>query len=116
MITDPHADKYTDRFHTYTEDEITFLNSDDGYLVDEDQDMNYDYSFGYPDFNFKEFRSNMVLRWEYVPGSTLFLVWSQGRTGYASNGEFSPGDDLGDLFDVKPHDIFLIKFSYRFGL
>jgi hypothetical protein len=116
MITDPHADKYSDRFHVYMEDQITFLSKDDGYEVDEDQDMNSDYSIGFPDFNFREFRSNMVLRWEYIPGSTFYLVWSQGRTGYESDGQFALGDDLGDLFDVNPHNIFLVMFSYRFGL
>lgn len=116
MITDPHADNYTDRYHVYTEDQITFLNKDDGYEVDEDQDMNADYSIDFSDFNFREFRSNMVLRWEYIPGSTLYFVWSQGRTGYEQTGQFALGDDLGDLFDVHPHNIFLVKFSYRFGL
>ncbi len=116
MITDPHADAFSDRFHTYTDTEITFLNPDDGYLVDEDQDMNYDYGFGYPDFNFRQFRSNMVLRWEYVPGSTLYLVWSQGRTDSVADGEFHLGQNLEDLFDVRPHNIFLLKFSYRFKL
>ena len=116
MITDPRADAYNDRFHTYTEEEITFLNADDGYVVDENQDMNYDYGFEYPDFNFKQFRSNMVLRWEYIPGSTLYLVWSQGRTGYVADGQFRLGENIEELFDVRPHNIFLVKLSYRFRL
>ncbi len=116
MITDPHADAFSDRFHTYTDEEITLLNPDDGYLVDEDGDMNYDYGFEYPDFNFKQFRSNMVLRWEYIPGSTLFLVWSQGRTGYVADGQFRLGENIEQLFDVRPHNIYLVKLSYRFGL
>ena len=69
-----------------------------------------------PDFNVKEFKSNFVARWEYKPGSTLFIVWSQGRNGYDPNGEFDLGRDMNDLFDVQPHNIFLIKFSYRFVL
>jgi len=116
MITDPHADAYRDRFHTYTEEEITLLNPDDGYVVDEDGDSNYDYGFEYPDFNFKQFRSNMVLRWEYIPGSTLYLVWSQGRTDYVADGQFRLGENIEELFDVRPHNIFLVKLSYRFRL
>lgn len=116
MITDPHADEYRDRFHTYTEEEILLLNTDDGYVVDEDGDLNYDYGFEYPDFNFKQFRSNMVLRWEYIPGSTLYLVWSQGRTDFLADGQFNLGENMGELFDVRPHNIFLVKLSYRFGL
>ena len=75
-----------------------------------------DYNFSNPDFNFLQFRSNLVLRWEYKPGSSLFLVWSQGRTGYLPNGEFAFMDNMQDLFQVHPHNVFLIKFSYGFNL
>jgi hypothetical protein len=74
------------------------------------------YALDNPDFNIKEFKSNFVARWEYVPGSTLYIVWSQGRSRYDSNGEFDISRDMKDMFDIHPHDIFLIKFSYRFVL
>ena len=45
-------------------------------------------------FNFKEFRSNTVLRWEYRPGSTLFLVWAQGREIDGVANDFSFRRDL----------------------
>ena len=45
------------------------------------------YTFGDPDFRFQEFRSNIVARWEYKPGSSLFVVWAQGRTGEAQGWE-----------------------------
>ena len=35
--------------------------------------------FGNPDFNYRSFRTTNVVRWEYRPGSTLFVVWQQGR-------------------------------------
>jgi hypothetical protein len=64
-------------------------------------------------FNFQQFRSNVVFRWEYRPGSTLFLVWSQGREGSAEiEGDRSFGGDLGDLFGRRANDTFLIKVSY----
>jgi hypothetical protein len=64
-------------------------------------------------FNVQEFRSNVVFRWEYRPGSTLFLVWSQGRQGSASmEGTRSFGGDLGDLFGRRANDTFLVKVSY----
>ena len=64
-------------------------------------------------FNFQEFRSNVVFRWEYRPGSTLFLVWSQGREGSAElEGTRSFRGDLGDLFGRRADDTFLIKVSY----
>lgn len=64
-------------------------------------------------FNVKEFRSNVVFRWEYRPGSTLFLVWSQGRQGFmAREGTKGFGGDLGDLFRERSRDTFLVKVSY----
>src|SRR5438105_3226922 len=64
-------------------------------------------------FNFKQFRSNVVYRWEYRPGSTLFVVWSQGRRGSAGvEGERSFGGDMNDLFNLRPDNSFLVKLSY----
>jgi len=64
-------------------------------------------------FNFKQFRSNVVFRWEYRPGSTLFVVWSQGRRGSTGvEGTQSFRGDMGDLFDLHPDNSFLVKLSY----
>jgi hypothetical protein len=64
-------------------------------------------------FNFKQFRSNVVFRWEYRPGSTLFLVWSQGRQDRLNTeGGNSFGGDFGDLFGRRADDVFLVKMSY----
>ena len=68
-------------------------------------------------FNFQEFRSNVVFRWEYRPGSTIFLVWSQGRQ-YSANeaGNASFGKSLSDeLFGQRPDNTFLLKVSYWFS-
>src|SRR6266478_2300142 len=64
-------------------------------------------------FNFKQFRSNVVFRWEYRPGSTLFVVWSQGRQGSTGlEGTRSFSGDLNDLFNLRPDNSFLVKLSY----
>lgn len=64
-------------------------------------------------FNFQQFRSNVVFRWEYRAGSTLFLVWSQGRQGSTPfEGAESFAGDLNDLFGRRPNDTFLVKVSY----
>jgi hypothetical protein len=64
-------------------------------------------------FNYKQFRSNVVFRWEYRPGSTLFLVWSQGRQNSAgAEGTRGFRGDLSDLFGLRPDNSFLVKFSY----
>jgi hypothetical protein len=112
-ITQTDADEYTNRYHTFTHTEISYNESDYKYDVDENTDGSNDYNFGNPDFNFRQFRSNLVIRWEYLPGSTLYLVWSQGRTNSSTDGTFSYWSDMKDLFDTTPHDVFLLKFSYR---
>jgi hypothetical protein len=117
FILDPMADSYRDRFSTYSGSQISL--DGDNYNVDENIDGTTDYSFEKRDFNVREFLSNLVIRWEYSPGSSVYLVWSQTRSSYNSSGNLNYFNDLGDLFntgDNKPHNVFLIKFSYRFGL
>jgi hypothetical protein len=63
----------------------------------------------------QEFLSNLVLRWEYRPGSIIYLVWSQNRSAYANTGGFDFNNDMGSLFDEAPQNTFLLKFSYRIG-
>ena len=115
-ITDPLASKFQDSFHLFTENEISYNEENEIYEVDENHDGVVDYDFENPNFNFMQFRSNLVLRWEYIPGSTLFFVWTQGRTDVTSLGEFRFRDDFNDLFSTHPHNVFLIKLSYRFQL
>ena len=86
------------------------------YAVDEDLDGKADYSFGDPEFNFRELRSNLVVRWEYRPGSTLYVVWTQERLGSVADGTFRLRDDFNELFEVRPYNVFLVKFSYCFQL
>ena len=90
-LSSPRADAYDDRYAAY-----------DG---------------GDPGgFNFKQFQSNTVLRWEYRPGSTLFLVWSQGRSAFDSQAsEFDFSRDTRDLFRQHPDNTFLVKASYWFN-
>ena len=72
-------------------------------------------SFGEPDFNFRSLRGNAVLRWEYRPGSTLYLVWQQSRSSSAPIGDFDFARDRSALFGAHPDNIFLVKASYWFG-
>jgi hypothetical protein len=112
-ITDANASSYEDRFAHMPVESIAFQNGQ--YNVDEDQDGAVDYNFGKPDFDFGQFRSNMVIRWEYIPGSTFFLVWTQERNGafYGDDPAHSP---YSFDFTDKAHNIFLMKFTYRFVL
>jgi hypothetical protein len=114
-ITDSKADELKDRYRLYTEDQISFQTSSNSYSIDDNRDQIGDYGFYKPDFNVKTFLSNLVARWEYQPGSTIYLVWSQNRNSYASDGSFEISRDVESLFNESAHNIFLIKFSYRLG-
>lgn len=76
----------------------------------------YDYaanpSFDNPDFNVKSFRTTNVLRWEYKPGSTLFVVWQQARENDDVPGGFRFGRDVRGIFGVAPRNVFLVKLAY----
>ncbi|HEX2602498.1 MAG TPA: DUF5916 domain-containing protein [Gemmatimonadaceae bacterium] len=88
----PRADDYDDRYAPYNDPSVT---ADPG------------------GFNFKALQSNVVMRWEYKPGSTLFLVWNQGRQGFNGvEGDRTFGGDMRDLFRLHPANTFLIKMSY----
>ena len=67
-------------------------------------------------FNFRQFNSNAVVRWEYRPGSTLFFVWQQGRASNDTTGEFRVVRDYRDLFRAHPDNTLLVKASYWFNL
>lgn len=89
--------------------------NEDEYHVDENRDGSYEYSFSKPDFNFGQFRSNMVIRWEYIPGSTVFLVWTQERNGaFYDQTDSSIHDRYSFEFPDQPYNVFLIKYTYRF--
>ena len=115
-ITDPQAAAYRDRFALYDDDQIR-LDAEAGvYEVDENRDGEVDYRFDRPDFDFRDFNSTMVLRWEYRPGSELYVVWSQARSEELLRpGPLRVGDAYRRLFEAPPHDIFLVKFSKRFA-
>ncbi len=113
-VNDLIAKDLNDRVTWYSDGQIS--STDGGYLVDEDQDGTADYSFGNPDFAFVQFRSNLVIRWEYNPGSDIFLVWSQGIDGIGD-----PYNSFSEIIDNQllsqpPQNTFLIKATYRFVL
>jgi hypothetical protein len=71
---------------------------------------------GNPDFTFASLRGNAVLRWEYRPGSTLFVVWTRSSASELSRGSIDFGTDWQDLFRGPAENIFLVKFTYWVGL
>ena len=67
---------------------------------------------GNADFTVLSFRTTNVLRWEFKPGSTMFVVWQQGREGYRNDSAFRFGRDYGDIFTTPSSNTFLVKLAY----
>jgi hypothetical protein len=111
-ITDSKADKYSDRFSLLN---TTYSEADNSYHVAAKGDEPA-YSIANPDFTFSQFRSNLVFRWEYRPGSQLYFVWANERTFQNGGTHTSVGDAMGKLGDAYPNNIFQIKLSYWFSL
>jgi hypothetical protein len=94
-LNNPRAASFDDRFRPYGDTAVT--NNPGG-------------------FDFKQFNSNIVLRWEYQSGSTIYLVWTQGREDF--DGQLSTRSFSGDfrqLFRAHPDNTFLIKVSHWFN-
>ena len=113
-ITDPLARSYTDRFALFGNDVISLAENGETYYIDENRDGTTDYSFGNPDFNFVQFRSNLVMRWEYKPGSEFFLVWTQNTSTSADPMKGIIPSITEDVFSKSIDNVFLMKFTYRF--
>ncbi|WP_299116190.1 DUF5916 domain-containing protein [uncultured Winogradskyella sp.] len=114
LVNNATAEDLNDRITYFDDNQISFANNT--YSIDEDRNGTTDYTFGNPDFAFVQFRSNLVVRWEYIPGSEIFLVWSQGITGLGDvNNDFGSIID-NQLLNAKPENTFLIKATYRFVL
>jgi hypothetical protein len=107
-VTDADAAEYQERFIGVP---AIPVNDNSEYMIGESPQ----YNISNPNFNFGQYRSNMVVRWEYIPGSTFFLVWTQEKNGafYESNPQHK---DYSFDFYKKTHNVFLVKFTYRFVL
>jgi hypothetical protein len=75
-----------------------------------------EFTVGNPDFNVRSLRGTAVVRWEYRPGSTLFFVWTQERSGSDAYGDFDFRRDRSALFRDRPINVFQVKASYWMGL
>ncbi|HKR66842.1 MAG TPA: DUF5916 domain-containing protein [Thermoanaerobaculia bacterium] len=69
-------------------------------------------SFGNPNFNFRSVRGSAVVRWEFRPGSAMYVVWNENRSDVSPQGDFRVRRDFSALPDAPSQDVFLIKFSY----
>jgi hypothetical protein len=113
QVSDPRGSHFRDRFSSYPDAEISHNAADNEYVVSRNGTQ---FAFDNPDFNFRALRSNAVLRWEYRPGSALFLVWSQGREAFSEYGDYRFSRDSDRLFGAKATNVLLIKATYWLGL
>jgi hypothetical protein len=103
-------------FAQYGKDRGTITRASGVYTVDPDgTGAAPSFQFGDPNFNVRNLRGNAVLRWEYRPGSALFFVWQQERSGFEPIGDFDARRDIGDIFNTQPTNVFLIKATYWLG-
>jgi len=111
--TDTQSPVYENRFYRYGPDEIAYSAEANAYSIDEKGGPSF--VVPNPDFSVREFRSNLVARWEYKPGSALYVVWQQGRRGYEQYWNHSFQDNWSSLWSTPPDNVFLVKLSYWFN-
>jgi hypothetical protein len=110
----------TGNFTTYGRGRGTISSTNDpatglvaSYTVDPDgAGPAHAFSFGNPDFNFRSLRGNAVFRWEYHPGSTLYVAWTHSRSDTEPFGDFDFTRDRQGLFSTRPDNILLVKASW----
>jgi hypothetical protein len=108
--------EYVRRFNQFADSQVRFHEDLGEYDVFYASGQSPAYRFSNPDFNVREFRSNMVLRWEYVPGSTLFLVWASNGSDNDQQIRDGFSEASKDFFRLKSRNTLLIKYTYRFIL
>ena len=111
-VTNSTASSINDRVRMYNENEISENN--DHFSIDENLDAIADYTFKNPDFSYVQFRTNLVARWEYIPGSELFFVWARGGAGSDDARNSLSRSFRNQILDKPLESTFLIKATYRF--
>ena len=102
-------------FPVYGEDRGSIARLDDGSFEVDPGDGGDPFAVRDPSFTFRSLQGNAVLRWEYRPGSTLFLVWQQQRDGFEASVDRGLGRNVDLLLDAPPSNVFLLKLSYWLG-
>ena len=113
LATNTLSRTYENRFHLFESNEITKSPDGRNYKVNHGGE---EYEFRNPDFSFNEFRSNLVARWEYRPGSTLYFVWEHTRSKREQHYMPSWGENLDHMMGLPASNIFMVKLNYWFSL
>lgn len=114
FVQQPLAEHRQDQLFMFNTEQLSINEVTNQYLIDQNTDGVTDFSFNNPDFSFAQFRSNLVLRYEYKPGSEIFLVWSQGISNTLSVRGSLRENYRNQISDRQPDNTFLLKVTYRF--
>ena len=116
LVSNPRADQYADRFDVLGPDRLRRPSVADSAGVDVNRDGVIDFSIEEPNRRVISLRTNAVLRWEFRPGSTLFLVWQQNRNDDYYDGDLHLGSDFAHTFTATGTNVLAVKVAYWFGL
>jgi hypothetical protein len=117
LVTNPRGPGgYLAQFEVLGSDRLTRPGSGGTVQVDVNRDGTNDFSFTEPDRKVLSLRTNLVLRWEFRPGSTLYLVWNQNRGDEDFDGRLRTLSDLGDVFGTSGSHVLAVKAAYWIGL
>jgi hypothetical protein len=101
--------------------DFILLGQENSTIIEEDGEIVFDHdgdnstesiTWSNPDFNITSLRGNAVLRWEYMPGSTIYFVWTQNRFDEKDTNQFHIGKSLSDIARVPADNIFMVKVNY----
>lgn len=109
VVTTPRASRLMDRYARFAPER-----GEGGGLTGTFEGKTF--GFDDPDFHWRELNSNLVLKWEFRPGSTLYAVWSQHREGTLDTGSFDGAEEYRRLFRAHPENTLLVKMSYWFSI
>lgn len=115
LVADPKAEIYSDRFDPLETDRLARSGVGEAVEIDVDRDDDVDFSLEEPDFRVVSLRTNAVLRWEFNPGSTLFVVWQQSRRDHINNGALNFANAFGDVLAAAGTNVLAMKVAYWVG-
>lgn len=111
LAADTRSSSYPERFSEFKGHEISYNSG--SYTVDKGSNT---MSFKDPDFSFNEFRSNLVARWEFLPGSSVYFVWENDRSNRDDVYHPGWGSNLDRIFGLPASNTLMMKVNYWFNL
>lgn len=110
------AEQFDDRFHIFTDAETSYDPVANEHYYDSDGDGITNFTVGNRDYNYKQFNSNLVVRWEYQTGSAIYLVWARNMSKGVEMGDFNLLKDLETLFNLDAENVLMLKASYLLNI